>query len=250
MLTTAFFAFLSGIVTVASPCVLPILPFLLSGTIGGRSRPYGIILGFIASFTVFTLLLSSIVGWLGIPPDALRWISVGLLLAFGLTLVIPALHTAYERFSSQSVSQLGNLGQQQGNGFFGGLLVGATLGILWTPCVGPIMASVITLALSGNITAQAIFVTLAFSLGTAIPMLAIMIGGRNLLNRIPNLMTNLPKVQRGFGVAMVVFAVAIGFNLDRTFQTWVLDTFPGYSSFLTGLEAEPAPGVLEPTPPR
>ena len=79
MLTTLLFAFLSGVVTVLSPCVLPVLPFLLSGAIGGRARPYGIILGFIASFTAFTLFLSGFVAVLGISSDALRLMSVGLL---------------------------------------------------------------------------------------------------------------------------------------------------------------------------
>jgi cytochrome c-type biogenesis protein len=236
MLTTTFFAFLSGIVTVASPCVLPVLPFLLSGAIGGRSRPYGIVLGFIASFTLFTLFLSSLVQALGISSDALRLGSVGLLLVFGLVLAIPALHTWYERVSSGAMNNLSHLGQSKQNGFAGGMMVGATLGLLWTPCVGPIMASVITLALSNSITAQAFLTTLAFSCGTAIPMLAVMLGGRSLLNRAGWLMNNLSRVQRGFGVVLVVFALGIGFNLDRAFQTWVLDTFPSYSEFLVGLE--------------
>jgi cytochrome c biogenesis protein CcdA len=244
MLTTTFFAFLSGIVTVASPCVLPVLPFLLSGTVGGRSRPYGIIAGFIASFTVFTLFLTGLVSLLRIPPDALRWVSIVLLLGFGLILAVPALHTVYERFSSHSVA---GVQQVQGEGFWGGLLVGGTLGVLWTPCVGPIMASVITLALNNTVTAQAFIVTLAFSVGTAIPMLAVMLGGRRLLNRVPGLLNNLPRVQRVFGVVMVLFAIGTAFNLDRAFQTWVLDTFPGYADFLTGLEnVGGAEGALEP----
>ena len=233
MLVTVFFAFLSGIVTVASPCVLPVLPFLLSGTIGGKFRPYGIILGFIASFSAFTLALSNLVGALGISSDALRWVSVAMLFGFGLTLLVPALHTAFERFSSQSVN---GMKQAQGDGFLGGIAVGATLGILWSPCVGPIMSSVITLALSGNVNGQAVLVTLAFSLGTAIPMLLVMLGGRSFLNRIPWLMHNLAQIQRGFGVLLVVFALGIGLNLDRKLQSWFLDVFPNYSATLTGFE--------------
>jgi cytochrome c-type biogenesis protein len=236
MLTTTFFAFLSGIVTVASPCVLPVLPFLLSGAIGGRARPYGIITGFIASFTLFTLFLSSLVQATGISSDTLRLVSVGFLLAFGLVLAIPPLHAWYERVSSGAMNNLSRLGQSNQNGFGGGVMVGATLGLLWTPCVGPIMASVITLALSNNITAQAFITTLAFSLGTAIPMLAVMLGGRKLLTSAGWLMNNLSRVQRGFGVVLVIFALGIGFNFDRAFQTWVLDTFPGYADFLVGLE--------------
>jgi cytochrome c biogenesis protein CcdA len=98
------------------------------------------------------------------------------------------------------------------------------------------MAGVITLALSGSVNGQAALVTLAFSLGTALPMLAVMLGGRRLLGRIPGLMNNLSGVQRGFGVVMVLFAMGFFFGLDRSFQTWVLDTFPGYADFLTRLE--------------
>ena len=98
------FAFLSGVVTVLSPCVLPVLLFLLTGAIGRRARPYGIIVGFIASFTAFTLSSSGFVALLGISGEALRLISVGLLLAFGLTSLIPTLHTTFELLSTQAVS--------------------------------------------------------------------------------------------------------------------------------------------------
>lgn len=245
MLTTLLFAFLSGVVTVLSPCVLPVLPFLLSGAIGGRARPYGIIAGFIASFTAFTLFLSGFVAVLGISSDALRLISVGLLLAFGFTLLIPALHTAFERLSARAVGAVQP--QSPRDGWWGGVAVGGTLGVLWSPCVGPIMASVITLALSNAVTFQALLVTLAFSIGTAIPMLAIMTGGRKLLNRVPWLLGNLNRIQRGFGVVLIVFALGIGFNLDRRFQTWVLDTFPAYAAAITSLEEQaPAGTTLEP----
>ncbi len=245
MLTSLLFAFLSGVVTVLSPCVLPVLPFLLTGAIGGRARPYGIIVGFAASFTAFTLFLSGFVAVLGISGDALRLISVGLLLAFGLTLLIPALHTAFERVSARAVATWQP--QSPRDGWWGGVAVGGTLGVLWSPCVGPIMASVITLALSNAVTFQALLITLAFSIGTAIPMLVIMIGGRKLLNRVPWLLGNLGRVQRGFGVVLVVFAIGTGFNLDRRFQTWVLDTFPAYTAAITSLEDQaPAGTVLEP----
>ena len=248
MLTTLLFAFLSGVVMVLSPCVLPVLPFLLTGAIGGRARPYGIITGFVASFTAFTLSLSGFVAVLGISGDAQRLISAGLLLAFSLTLLIPALHAAFERVSARAVGSVTSTQPQSPrDGWWGGVAVGGTLGVLWSPCVGPIMASVITLALSNAVTLQAFFVTLAFSIGTAIPMVAIMVGGRKLLNRVPWLLGNLNRIQRGFGVVLIVFADGIGFNLDRRFQTWVLDSFTAYAAAITSLEDQaPAGTALEP----
>jgi len=106
MLTTLLFRFLSGVVTVLSPCVLPVLPFLLTGAIGGRAQPYGIITGFVASFAAFTLSLSGFVAVLGISGDALRLISAGLLLAFSLTLLTPALHAAFEWVSARAVGSV------------------------------------------------------------------------------------------------------------------------------------------------
>jgi cytochrome c biogenesis protein CcdA len=225
MLTTLF-AFFSGVATVASPCVLPVLPFVLSGVVGGRLRPYGIILGFMASFTVVTLFLSAIVTALNIPPDTLRHIAIVLLLGFGLVLVVPTLHKGFQGLTSRS---LRGMQPVQGDGFWGGTAVGATLGVLWMPCVGPIMAGVITLALSGSVTGQAALVTLAYSLGISITMLAVMLGGRKLLGRIPGLMNNLSGIQRGFGVVMVLFAVGFFFGLDRSLQAWLFATFPGYA---------------------
>ncbi len=239
MFTTALFAFFSGIVTVASPCVLPVLPFLLSGTIGGRARPYGIIAGFVASFTIFTLFLSTLVQLLAIPTDTMRYVSVGLLFVFGLVLVVPALHNFYERLTTRSVANISGVISKNNNsntGFWSGTWVGATLGLLWTPCVGPIMASVITLALSGAVTLQAGLVTLAFSVGTGLSMLLVMLGGRKLLGRIPGLFDKLPEVQRVFGAVMVVFAIGMWFNADRKLQTWFLDSFPNYAEQLTEFE--------------
>ena len=91
MLILVFFAFLSGIVTILSPCILPVLPIVLSGSVGGKKRPSGVILGFIASFSIFTLALSTLVRVLNIPPDALRYAAVVLIITFGLIMLIPKL---------------------------------------------------------------------------------------------------------------------------------------------------------------
>jgi thiol-disulfide isomerase/thioredoxin len=98
------------------------------------------------------------------------------------------------------------------------------------------MASVITLAITSSVSLGAVFVTFAYAFGTALPMLAIMLGGRRLLQRAPWLLSRAGQIQRGFGVVMILIAVALQFNLDRKFQTWVLETFPAYGTGLTQLE--------------
>src|SRR5437870_1502076 len=92
------FAFLAGLATVVSPCVLPVLPMVLSTSVGGgRLRPLGVVLGLAASFTVATLALSAIVQALGLPPDLLRILAVVALGVFGLSMLLPALGQAMER---------------------------------------------------------------------------------------------------------------------------------------------------------
>jgi len=225
-------AFLGGVLTVLSPCVLPVLPVLLSGTVGGPSRPRGIITGFVGVFVLVTLFLSVLVSRLHVDPAALRWGATALLFVFGVTLAVPGLQRRFEAVAAVAVPQR-TVGD--GNGFLGGVLVGSTLGLVWTPCVGPILAGVTTLALSGTVTAMAFTVTLAYAVGVAVPMFGVMQGGRTLLARVPALMGNLGRLQRGFGVLLAGFAVAMVFGLDRSLQTLIVDRVP-YVQQLTFLE--------------
>ncbi|MBI4062443.1 cytochrome c biogenesis protein DipZ [Candidatus Gottesmanbacteria bacterium] len=232
------FAFLAGIVTILSPCILPVLPVVLSGGIsGGKQRPLGIVAGFIASFTFFTLFLTSIVRATGISPDALRLLSVVIIIAFGLSLLIPKFQSIFERLATKLTSLVPKNNQRQD--FGGGVLIGVSLGLVWTPCVGPILASVISLALTGTVTTTAFFITLAYSIGTAIPMLAIIWGGRQLLQKVPWLVASTGKIQKAFGVLMILTALAIATNQDRKFQTYILEKFPQYGVGLTKFEDNP-----------
>lgn len=233
MLVLTLFAFLSGIITILSPCILPVLPIILSGTVGGKRKPIGIVIGFIASFTIFTLTLSAIVQALSISPKILRYVAIGIIITFGIVLLIPKIQYYFELL----VSRLIKVKQREKRkGLLGGILIGTSLGLIWTPCVGPIMASVITLAISQELDGGAIVITIAYSLGTAIPMLAIMIGSRKLLSKFPKLLTNSGKLQRFFGVVMILIGISIGFGIDRKFQSFILTKFPNYGSSITSIE--------------
>jgi cytochrome c biogenesis protein CcdA/thiol-disulfide isomerase/thioredoxin len=235
MLLLILFAFIGGVVTILSPCILPILPLVLSSSVvGGKKRPLGVVTGFILSFTFFTLFLTSLVKIVGIPADSLRTFSVVVILLFGVSIIIPSvqlliekLFTKLSRFTPKPTSD---------TGFVGGLLVGLSIGLIWTPCVGPILASVISLAITGSVTGSAFFITLAYAIGTAIPMLAIVHGGRNLLTKVPWLTKNTQEIQRFFGFLMILTAVGIHFNVDREFQVYILDKFPNYGAGLTSIE--------------
>ena len=228
------FAFLAGLVTILSPCILPILPIVLSGSLqSGKSRPLGVITGFIASFTFFAVFSFSLANAFGFSTEILRNFAVVLLILFGLATFTPKLQLFLENITSRFSS----LGQgKKRTGFSGGFILGITLGLIWTPCVGPILASVLTLAATSTITFQLILITFSYSLGTAIPLFFIAYGGKRALTTLPFFKKNAEKIQKTFGVLIILTAFLIFFNLDRKFQTYILDVFPMYGEGLTAFE--------------
>lgn len=235
MLVTIGFAFLAGVITVLSPCVLPLLPIIL-GTAAqeGKARPIGLIIGFVVAFTAATLALSYLVRALGVPPDLNRVLAGSVLIALGFVLLIPRLHLAFEHMAG-ALARTAPAGTAN-SGFGGGLIIGAGLGLAWSPCVGPIMASVITLALNQQVNAGAVAVTLAFSLGTALPMAAIMLGGRQLVKRLAWFQANATRIQQVLGAILVLTGLAIFFGWDRQIQIVLLTWFPDWELALTGWE--------------
>jgi cytochrome c biogenesis protein CcdA/thiol-disulfide isomerase/thioredoxin len=238
MIILVVFAFLAGIVTILSPCILPILPLILSSSVGGedvgKSRQFGVVVGFVLSFTAFTLFLSTLVRYSGISADALRMVSVVVIAGFGLSLLIPQFQVLLEQWFSKFSALVPRSTAKKG--FGSGLVIGFSLGLLWTPCVGPILASVISLALTGSVSFAAAVITFAYAVGTALPMLIVMWGGRAFLQRVPWLLRNTPLIQKVFGVLMILTALAIFTNADRKFQTYIIEIFPQYGAGLTKFE--------------
>lgn len=132
------FAFISGIITILSPCILPVLSIVLSGSVGrGRARPFGVVAGFVVTFTAFTLALTAIIHALGLPPDTLRYVAVALLVLPGLVMLVPKLHTGFEKLASIvsgcfSMNRGGSTGadRKQRAGFWDGVPVGFSLGVV------------------------------------------------------------------------------------------------------------------------
>ncbi len=228
MLLLLAFAFLAGIFTILSPCILPILPAILSaGTIKGKWRPLGIIIGLIVSFTFFTLSLTAIVHATGLSANALRYAAIILVALFGLVMIFPRLSDWF----AKATSPMANLGQSiQGghasNGFGGGLVFGAALGLLWTPCAGPILAAITTLVATQSINFNTVLITLAYSIGAGIPMFLIAYGGGKVIQSSKFLSAHAERIRQIFGCLMILTAVAIALNWDMLLQQQITRFFP------------------------
>jgi cytochrome c biogenesis protein CcdA/thiol-disulfide isomerase/thioredoxin len=220
MLVLLGFAVLAGAGTALSPCVLPVLPALLSaGGVGGRRRPLGIVLGLSITFTVTIVGVAQVVDGVGLGSDPLRDVAIVVLLVFGAALLVPQLADRIEA----PLSRLARFGPRtRGEGFWSGMLVGGALGFVYTPCASPILAAVISVSAASGKT---IVIALAYALGSALVLLALTLGGRRLFERIRRAGRG-PALQRALGAIMVVTAIAIATNLDVNFDQFVAQHIP------------------------
>jgi cytochrome c biogenesis protein CcdA/thiol-disulfide isomerase/thioredoxin len=211
------FAFLAGAGTAISPCVLPVLPALLSaGATGGRRRPLGIVLGLAITFTVTIVGLATVVDGVGLGDSATRDIAIVVLLVFGLAVAMPAVAARLEA----PLSRLARFGPKNvGHGFWSGVLVGAALGFVYAPCAGPILAAVVSV---GAASGRTVSVGLAYAAGSAVVLLALALAGRALIARVPRG----PSLQRVLGGVMIATAIAMAFQVDVRFQSAIADHLP------------------------
>ena len=242
MLVLIVFAFVAGAATAVSPCVLPVLPVALSaGVTGGRRRPLGVVSGLALSFAFATVALVYVISALGLPDSLLRTLAILALIGFGICLLVPWLGDRLEaRLSrlgpSGGIGGAGSSGGADGGagsrgpaheGFWSGMLVGVGLGFVYAPCAGPILAGVITVSASQTFTAGRLAVALAYGIGSAVVLYALMLGGRRLTAPLAR---RSARFQMAMGAVMVLIAVAMLRNYDTRFETSIASSLP---SFLT-----------------
>lgn len=222
MQTIALIGFLGGLITGISPCILPVLPvILLSGAGGSRgissaARPYLVIAGLVCSFSVATLIGSALLTALHLPQDAIRWAALVVLVLIGLGLVFPPLQHLIER-------PFAHLPRAQLSATADGFGLGLTLGALYVPCAGPVLAAIVVAGGTQSIGAGALVLTGTFALGNAVPLLAFALAGQRVAERVAAFRRHQRAIQVAGGIMMVVLAVALVFNLPAMLQRAIPD---------------------------
>lgn len=219
-------ALLAGILTIAAPCTLPVLPILLGASVGhnGKARPAMIALGFVLSFSTVALLLSAITRIFDFDPSVLRSGAAILLLGFGTLMIWPA---PFEWLSIRLNGLLaGSSVRTQRDGAIGGFVLGTTLGLVWTPCAGPVLGSILTLVATAHDTAWASVLLVTYALGAALPMLGIAYGGQAVTSRVRSIARLSPRLQQGFGLVVVGFALAAYFQYDTLIVARLTSFYP------------------------
>ena len=234
MLSLALIGLVGGLITGISPCILPVLPVIFfsgtQSTADGATavkskrevlRPYRVIGGLVLSFSLVTLVGSALLSLLHLPQDAIRWVALAALVAIGLGLIFPHFEQLLERpFSRIPQKQIAT----RANGF--GL--GLALGVLYVPCAGPVLAAIVVAGATANIGVPVVVLTVAFALGTAVPLLFFALAGQRVAERVSAFRRHQRQIRVTAGIVTLLLAVALVFNLPAVLQRAI----PDYTSSL------------------
>ena len=231
-------AFLAGLLTILAPCIWPLLPIVLADVTHSTSkrRPLGITVGVALSFSVLTLSISGLESSLGLNPNVLRKVAVLVLVLLGTSMIIPHASQWLESKMSRLSSHFGKVGKNSRSDFTGGFVTGLALGIVWAPCSGPILASIATLAATNRVSIQVVIVTLFYVAGVSLPLFGFAVGGQKLLLKSRKISKYTGKIQIASGLVLILTALAIYTNYDKTLEASLLNAIPSYSNALTKIE--------------
>ncbi len=273
MVTLVLIGLVGGLITGISPCILPVIPvvFLSGGVQGARRRsgaaadrvadrkvlsakaptgraaaaeatavrlaaaqarregrrPYLVVLGLALSFSVFTLLGTLLLSVLPLPQDTIRWAGLVVLVLLGIAMMFPGVQHLLEK-------PFAWIPQRRVDGDRGGFVLGLALGAVYVPCAGPVLAAITVAGATGKIGTQTVVLTLAFAVGTAIPLLAFALAGRGVAERVQAFRTRQRGVRIAAGVVVIGLAVALTFNVTDALQRAVPDYTASLNKALDG----------------
>lgn len=224
-------ALLAGVLTIAAPCILPMLPILLGTSVGqtSRARPALIALGFTLSFSTLALVFGLFSSLLGLEQDTLRNVAIVLLMTFGVLMLWPRPFQILTSYLSGALNRVSAMGDRAGNGNLGGFILGLTVGAIWTPCAGPVLGSILTLIATTQDVSRAALLLVCYAIGAGLPMLAIAYGGQYMTTRVRVVARYSHLMQRAFGVLIVLTAVAMYYQYDVLITVWLSDFFPDFN---------------------
>jgi len=238
VLTLALIGFVGGLLAGVSPCILPVLPVIfLTGAQGRRpavvrrtSAPYLVVAGLTLSFSLITLLGALLLRALPLPSDVIRWAGLVVLVLLGIAMMVPR----FEELIQRPFARI----PQRRAGERGGFVLGLALGAVFVPCAGPVLAAITVAGATGRIGWRTVVLTVAFAIGTAIPLLAFALAGRQLGQRLRAFRQHQRGLRATAGVVVILLAFALTFNLTDPLQRLVPDyTAAGNNALNKGLSA-------------
>ncbi|MFQ6184280.1 cytochrome c biogenesis CcdA family protein [Sinorhizobium meliloti] len=236
MISTLIFATIAGVLSILSPCVLPLVPIVLATAIGKhRYGHLALAAGLAGSFVAIGMFVALLGFGIGLDLDFFRSFGALLMIGLGVVLILPSMQV---RFAT-AAGPIGNwterrFGGQQGDGWRGQFVVGLLLGTVWSPCVGPTLGAASLMAARGENLTQVFLTMAAFGLGAAAPLLLLGQLSREVLNRWRDRMLGFGKVAKAvFGAVLLVIGIAILTGVDKQLEAALVEASPAWLTSLT-----------------
>ena len=228
--------FVAGALSILSPCVLPLVPILLTSAVQAHARgPLALAAGLALSFAFIGTAVAWAAANTGLDPSAFRIVGAVALATIGLVLLSSALQ---QRFAF-ATSGIGNAGQGllsrlRLDDLRGQFIIGLVLGVVWSPCVGPTLGAAVLLASQGSNLPQIVPLMAFFGLGAGVPLIVLGLISRSAMARMRgNLLVAGKAGKMVLGAAMLVVAALIVFGTDKAIETWLVYHTPAWLTDLT-----------------
>lgn len=228
-LTHLGLSLLAGSLTTLSPCVFPILPLVVGGAVqGNRLAPVAMGVGMATSFALIGILLGALGPALGIDSEHVRVFGAWLLITFGLVMLVPFLNQRFTQWMLPIASGANAASARLDGGSLGGaLLLGGVLGLVWSPCSGPLLASALTLVASEGGALRGGIILGLFGLGAAIPLVAVAYASRRGFTAARGwVMARIDGIKKAFGVLILLTGIAILSGGDKWLEARVVELMP------------------------
>jgi cytochrome c biogenesis protein CcdA len=221
-------AFVAGVISVLTPCVLPLIPVVMAGSVGHKLRPLAIVIGMAMTFSLMGVVTSVVGGAVATYTSLLRTFATFVIIFLGMLLASKRLNEKFILVASQIVERLGpvKLQSEVGTGVFGGFILGLSLGLVWIPCVGPILGSVLAMvALQGDVFIGGLSLFF-YSVGIGIPMLIVAYTGKFTSTRMKKVAKYSDTIKTIAGIILILVGISILLGWDKKIQVLLLPYFP------------------------
>lgn len=222
-------SWVAGTLTTLSPCVFPLLPLVLGGALqDNRYAPLAMGAGMALSFAMIGVLLGALGPALGIDSDSIRIVGAWLLIAFALVMVVPVASRKFSEWMLPIATSANAASQRLDNtSLLGAFTLGGILGLVWSPCSGPLLASAMTLVASEGGVTQGALVLGVFGLGAATPLVGVAYASRQGFARSRAwVLKNIERFKKGFGVLLGIVGVAILTGMDKWIEAQLISLLP------------------------
>ena len=228
-LTHLGLSLLAGSLTTLSPCVFPILPLVIGGAVqANRLAPVAMGIGMAVSFALIGILLGALGPALDIDSDSVRIFGAWLLISFGLVMLIPALNRRFTEWMLPIASGANAASARlDGSSLSGAFMLGGVLGLVWSPCSGPLLASALTLVASEGGALKGGIILGLFGIGAAIPLVAVAYASRRGFNLAKGwILERIDLIKKSFGVLIFLTGIAILSGADKWLEAKLVNLLP------------------------